>query len=72
MNKILFVLFAIQILFVCGCTSVQKDNRLRISGIVDACKQTPEHRKLYLQQKVKSNQISQLVAYTIQECLKDE
>ena len=72
MKKIVLTLFSISLLFLIGCSSIEKDNRVRISGIIVACKASPQLRKDYLVQKVNNEQISQLVAYTIQECLKDE
>ena len=72
MKRIGLTLFSISLLFLIGCSSIEKDNRVRISGIVAACKASPQLRKDYLVQKVNNEQISQLVAYTIQECLKDE
>lgn len=72
MKKIILALLTIQILFAVGCSSISVDNKERISGIINACKQSPQLRKNYLQLKVKNSEISQLVAYTIQECLKNE
>lgn len=53
-----------------GCNSIEMNNRQRIVGIIDACKAQPKLMNPYLKKKVDKQQIDQLVAFVIQECLK--
>jgi hypothetical protein len=41
MKRIVLALFSISLLFLIGCSSIEKDNRVRISGIIIACKASP-------------------------------
>lgn len=70
MKKSMIILLCLILIFIAGCSSVRTDDKLRISGIIDACKAYPQLRQQYLKQKVERKEISQLTSYTIQECLK--
>lgn len=71
MKKISFILLTIMMLFIVGCNSVSINEKVRIIGIIDACKNNPQYMNVYLQQKVQNKQITEIVAFTIQESLKN-
>ena len=72
MKKLLLCFFIIELIFLFGCSTIGTNNKKRISGIITACKNCPQLRQKYLNSKVQDQEISQIVAYTIQECLKNE
>lgn len=71
MKKYLFILTVFIVIVNTGCVStIREDDKIRITGIVDACKKSPEKMELYLNKKVEKKEISETVSYTIKECLK--
>jgi len=74
MKKYLLLLCSISVLFVSGCISsdIPTDQKIRIVGIVDACKNAPDKMDVYLDQKVDNKEISEIVSFTIKECLKTD
>ena len=72
MKKIFVILSAISILFLTACNSgLDTNQKIRIVGIIDACKSSPEAIKPYLNKKVEQKEIDETVSFTIYECLKD-
>ena len=48
------------------------DQKIRIVGIIDACKNSPDKMESYLEKKVNNKEISDIVSFTIKECLKTD
>lgn len=73
MKKYLFIFFTISAVFLSGCVSdIPTDQKIRIVGIIDACKNSPDQMESYLEKKVNNKEISDVVSFTIKECLKPD
>ena len=73
MKKYLFIFFTISTVFLSGCISdITIDQKIRIVGIIDACKNSPDKMESYLEKKVNNKEISDIVSFTIKECLKTD
>lgn len=72
MKKILLITIIISPFIFSGCvnSNIELNNKDRIIGIVDACKSSPDKMEEYLQKKVNNNEISEIVSFTIETCLK--
>ena len=71
MKKINFILLFLLLLFFVGCNNISINQKTRIVGIIDACKNNPQQMCYYLQQKVQNKEIDNVVAFTIKESLKN-
>lgn len=72
MKKILLIFSLFSLIFLSACNSgLNTNEKIRISGIIDACKNNTQQMQPYLNKKVKQNEITETVSFTIYECLKD-
>ena len=68
--KILLAAIFLALTFGCTSSDITLNDKQRIVGIINACKSDKQQMNEYLKYKVQHKEISQLVSFVIQECLK--